>query len=333
MLPSSWQRLPGFLQIHLRHRWQQSKLYGSNMERTLRLELISLTDGESFAWREFIEPRFSSPWHFHPEFELTLIRRGSGQLFVGDQIVRFNAGDLFLLGGGLPHVFYSNAPPKKPGRRSQSHAVVIQLLPEIFGAKFWEIPEHRDLRGLLELSRRGIAFAGDTRPGMASLLEQIGLRQGVTRTLGLLDLLNRCAGALQHSSLLCSEGYVFSPDMYAERRINAVCRYVFEHYQGHITLAEAARRAAMNPSAFSRYFSKVTGKRFMTFVNEVRIGQVCRALIETRGGIAEIAFACGFESLSNFNRWFEAVHGMSPKRFRSAHHQLKNLRIEKRLPP
>jgi AraC-like DNA-binding protein len=109
--------------------------------------------------------------------------------------------------------------------------------------------------------------------------------------------------------------------MYAERRISAVCRYVFEKSNGPITLDEAALRAAMNPSAFCRNFSKVTGKRFMTFVNEVRVGQVCRHLIESDREVADIAFTCGFESLSNFSRWFGALHGTSPSRFRSAHHQ------------
>lgn len=296
----------------------------------LRLELISLTEGESFAWREFIEPRFSSPWHFHPEFELTLIRHGSGQLFVGDAIVRFNSGDIFLLGGGLPHVFYSDAPPKTRGKRTPSHAVVLQLLPEVFGAKFWELPEHHDLRELWRLAQRGISFAATARPDLATLLQEIGSQKGVPRTLGLLKLLNRAADALRRSKLLCSNGYVFRPDMYAEWRISAVCRYVFENSSGPITLTEAARHAAMNPSAFCRYFTKVTGKRFMTFVNEVRVGQVCRSLIETDCEVAEIAFSCGFESLSNFSRWFGALHGISPSRFRSAHHQLNGSRAKKK---
>lgn len=292
------------------------------MERPLRLELISLTEGESFAWREFIEPRFSSPWHFHPEFELTLIRRGSGQLFVGDAIVRFNEGDIFLLGGGLPHVFYSDAPPKIRGTRATSHAVVLQFLPDVFGAKFWGMPEHHDLRELWRLAQRGILFTTEARSELAALLQEIGPQKGVPRTLGLLKLLNHCAEVRHRARRLCSEGYVFQPDMYAERRISAVCRYVFENSNGRITLAEAGRHAAMNPAAFCRYFSKVTGKRFMTFVNEVRVGQVCRALIETDADVAEIAFSCGFESLSNFSRWFGALHGTSPSRFRSSHQQL-----------
>jgi len=295
----------------------------------LRLELISLTEGESFAWREFIEPQFSSPWHFHPEFELALIRRGSGQLFVGDAIVPFNAGDVFLLGGGLPHVFYSDAPPKIRGQRAASHAVVLQFLPDVFGAKFWEMPEHHDLRELWRLAQRGILFAAEARSNLAAMLQEIGPQKGVLRTLGLLKLLHNAAEVHKRSRLLCSDGYVFRPDLYAERRISAVCRYVFENSNRRITLNEAARRAAMNPSAFCRYFGKVTGKRFMTFVNEVRVGQVCRHLIETDREVAEIAFSCGFESLSNFSRWFSVLHGMSPSRFRSAHDQLNSSQAKK----
>jgi AraC-like DNA-binding protein len=285
----------------------------------LRLELISLTEGESFALREFIEPRFSSPWHFHPEVELTLILRGTGQLFAGDAIVHFNAGDLFLLGGGLPHVFYSDAPPKTRGERTTSHAVVLQFLPGVFGVNFWEMPEHRGLRELLKTAQLGVAFAAEAGPELATLLQSIGSQKGVARSLGLLQLLSRCAIAMPHSRLLCSDGYVFCPDKYAERRISAVCRYVFDQSGGRITLAEAARHAAMNPSAFCRYFTKVTGKRFMTFVNEVRVGQVCRTLIETDREVSEIAFSSGFDSLSNFSRWFGIFHGMSPSRFRAAH--------------
>jgi AraC-like DNA-binding protein len=196
------------------------------------------------------------------------------------------------------------------------------LLPEVFGTKFLEMPEHHDLRELWRLSQRGILFAADARPDLAAMLQDIGSRKGLLRTVCLLKLLNRGANARQHSQLLCSEGYVFRPDMYTERRISAVCRYVFENSDGRITLDEAARRAAMNPSAFCRYFTKITGKRFMTFVNEVRIGQVCRLLIETDLDVGEIAFSCGFESLSNFSRWFSTLHKISPSRFRSAHHLL-----------
>ena len=69
----------------------------------------------------------------------------------------------------------------------------------------------------------------------------------------------------------------------------------------------------------SRYFSRMTGRTVSEFVNEVRIGHARRMLIETDRTIAEVAFANGFESLSNFNRRFRDIAGTSPREFRQRH--------------
>jgi AraC-like DNA-binding protein len=77
-----------------------------------------------------------------------------------------------------------------------------------------------------------------------------------------------------------------------------------------------AARANMNPQAFSRYFRKITFKRFIDYVNEVRIGKACRLLIDTDKTVAEICFQSGFHNLSNFNRQFHKVKALTPKEFR-----------------
>ncbi|MCW5547754.1 MAG: AraC family transcriptional regulator [Opitutaceae bacterium] len=68
---------------------------------------------------------------------------------------------------------------------------------------------------------------------------------------------------------------------------------------------EAARRAGLSPAAFSRYFRKKMGRTFEAFVNEVRVGRICRALIEEpEHTVAQIAYAAGYNNLANFNRQF-----------------------------
>ena len=66
------------------------------------LEKVALRPGESFAYREFRPVRFDSPWHFHPECELTLVESSHAARFVGDRIERLEPGDLVLLGSNLP---------------------------------------------------------------------------------------------------------------------------------------------------------------------------------------------------------------------------------------
>jgi AraC-like DNA-binding protein len=83
-----------------------------------------------------------------------------------------------------------------------------------------------------------------------------------------------------------------------------------------LRLSEAAQLVHLSEGAFSRFFKTHTGKTFPCFVNELRIGRACRLLTETDETITEIAYGCGFANLSNFNRQFLRLRGMSPRSFR-----------------
>ena len=66
-------------------------------------ERLSTEQSSSFILRQFDVPKFEAPFHFHPEYELTLILKGEGQRYIGQQVNEFVAGDLVFLGANLPH--------------------------------------------------------------------------------------------------------------------------------------------------------------------------------------------------------------------------------------
>src|SRR5688572_31258266 len=99
-------------------------------------ETIPMARDESFAWREFRQRRFSSPWHFHPHIELTLIVHGRGVRYMGDSIEPFQDGDFVLVGSNLPH-YWSNMESAK----RVAHSIVIQFAPDFLGASFLSVPE------------------------------------------------------------------------------------------------------------------------------------------------------------------------------------------------
>jgi AraC-like DNA-binding protein len=101
-----------------------------------------------------------------------------------------------------------------------------------------------------------------------------------------------------------------------QSRIDAVCRHINEHFTEGLTQPDVARVAHLSVPAFSRFFKRSMGRTFTDYVNELRIGSACRALIETDKSVAEICYASGFENLSNFNRRFLALKKMSPREFR-----------------
>ena len=120
-----------------------------------------------------------------------------------------------------------------------------------------------------------------------------------------------------NSKLLPSLGYSSQLDPSAGELINSAHQYVFRNFGGKIDHEEMARHAGMSSSAFSRYFKRLAGRTVTEFINEVRIGHANRMLIETDHTVSEVAYACGFESLSNFNRRFRELKEMSPREYRS----------------
>jgi AraC-like DNA-binding protein len=91
---------------------------------------------------------------------------------------------------------------------------------------------------------------------------------------------------------------------------------VEKNFHQPITLNEVARLVALSPTSFSRWFSAATGKPFVQFLTDVRLGHAFLALTESGRPVTEIAYECGFNSVSHFIHRFTAIRGMSPREFR-----------------
>ncbi len=262
----------------------------------------------SFICRRFQLPAFPFTWHVHPELELTLIVRGRGRRFVGDSIEAFAEGDLVLLGPNLPHTWHS-----RPGRRVES--VVIQFRRDCLGDGFFDSPEANRIDRLFSRAARGVRFTGQARLKAAQRMREIDHASGMRRVTLLLDTLEslaRCRGGVELSS------EAFADDLRVEdrTRIDRVCRFINDHYTEPITQAQAAASIHMSPAAFSRFFKRLTRKTFVDYLHEIRIGRACRALIETDQPITDVCFESGFGNLSNFNRVFKRLKGVSPRAYR-----------------
>jgi AraC-like DNA-binding protein len=69
----------------------------------------------------------------------------------------------------------------------------------------------------------------------------------------------------------------------------------------------------------SEKFKEVTGINFVDYVARIRVGKARDLLGNSNQRISEIAFAVGFQSLSQFNRGFKKLMRQSPTQFRAAH--------------
>ena len=96
--------------------------------------------------------------------------------------------------------------------------------------------------------------------------------------------------------------------------------YILEHLGEELTLSGVARAVAMSPFYFCKMFKKATGLTFVDYVSRLRVEKVKELLLNPHLRISEIAFATGFQSLSQFNRTFRRIAGESPSTYRIRHH-------------
>jgi AraC-like DNA-binding protein len=95
-------------------------------------------------------------------------------------------------------------------------------------------------------------------------------------------------------------------------------KYIEEHAGEELSLTKVANVVHMNANHLSENFKRVTGINFVEYVARTRFANASNLLRNPKLRISEIAFAAGFQSLSQFNRVFKRFSGKSPTQYRAA---------------
>jgi AraC-like DNA-binding protein len=271
------------------------------------LEDIKTNQGiSSFHAFRYQVPYFQFKWHYHPEFELTYIVKGNGYRIVGNSYEPFKDGDLVLLGSNLPHTWSGKADGDV-----NSDAIVIQFSSE-FISSFLEFNESLLIKKMLESSLRGINFEPDEQ--LVTKIIEITETNGVDRILKLISILDILSK--KQIKLIAPNTFHNVVSKKSEVRINKVCLFIQNNFQNKIYLKEIADLIYLTESNFCKFFKKATGKTYSDYVNEIRINEASRLLIQSDRTISQISFECGFETLSYFNRVFLNKKGITPSVYR-----------------
>ena len=251
---------------------------------------------------------FYGSLHVHAELQLTYILKGQGTAYIGDRIEQFDSGDVFLLGPNLPHVFKDEWGGQKDGIESYS----IFFLPDFFGEGFLKLPESRVIKQLIERSERGIKLVGFIKNQQANNIINIFEKTGLEKLVMLITMLEEI-GQSDRFILLASNNFQKPRKNSDGKKINDVFDFLMKNYTRPINLKEVAETAHMSPSAFCRYFKQHTRKTYTQFLNEIRVGQACKLLSDKNRTISQVCYQTGYNNLSNFNRQFKGITGLSPR--------------------
>lgn len=278
-------------------------------------EIITADPDRSVRWAQHDYPSPVARWNYHPEYEIHLIRSGTGRFIVGDHVGTFQAGHVSLIGSGLPHDWVSDL---ADGEVLVNRDAVIQIDPAWIAQGSAVMPELREVQPLLLASSRGIEFTGASAIRAAALIEKVGVTNGLDRLRHVFELLTVLARSPYEERLLLATEF-FQPqlDDRAAAVVDVVLEYAFAGHTGEISMAEAAATVGMSDATFSKYFKRATGQNFSELVRKLRVAHASHLLLETDLPVATICFDVGFTNLSNFNRQFLREKGLTPRQFRS----------------
>lgn len=255
-------------------------------------------------------------YHFHPEFDILLSLKDQGKFISGDHLGLLEKGTIFMNGPNIPHAVMPTG--EDDGDWDRPAMAVLQFSEDTLGRDFLGRNELAPVRRFLQRdAQRGLEFHGRTRELAGKQMLAMREMDDLQRLVAVLDLLRLLAQSDERYPL-ASPGYSPSLRKRDIRRIDEVIRYVQQHKAEPIALESVAELIGLTPKSFCRFFKANTGKTFVAYLNELRIGDACQRLIETATPITEIAFDCGFNNLSNFNRRFREIKGMAPRDFRAA---------------
>lgn len=277
---------------------------------TLR-EITPLTQSDCFTLFSRKKKTFDFPLHHHEEYELNLILNAKGaKRIVGDHISQIGDKELVFVGPNLDHGWFNY---EQTGQDIQE--VTIQFHKDLLTDSLLKRNQLSFINNMFERSRQGILFSQEVTKRLQGRILDLVNKTGFDSVLELFSILHDLSTS---RNMVALSGISNSKDVYSynSRRIQKIYEYFNRNYQNSITLTEVAKLINMPEASLSRFIKKRTGKTFTDSINDIRIGHATRMLINTTDTIAEVAFKCGFNNISNFNRIFKRRKNTTPKSFR-----------------
>ncbi|MET6998472.1 AraC family transcriptional regulator [Chitinophaga defluvii] len=266
------------------------------------------------------QPFLSSPFHAqpsfhaHPELELVFIVEGCGKRIINNKVEPFEAGDMVFVGSYVPHIWLSAPAFYEAHSPLESKAIVTYLNPKLFGDAFKYIREYDSIREMINQASRGIRILGETRKVIAEQLIRLSTQTGFEKVEGLLRILHLISVSSETSYIV--DNHVDQLETADSDRLITVIKYIKEHLHQHISLKEIAAVACMKKQSFCRYFKSRTKKSFSHYLEELRMEYAKKLLLEDRGGITDVAHACGYISTSHFCKVFKDYNGKTPYQYK-----------------
>lgn len=291
------------------------------MKDNIHREITPLKDIDCFLVFNRYRTGFKFPIHFHPEYEINFISNAAGaKRVVGDHIGTIGKKELVMVGPNLYHGWENH----NNSLADELHEITIQFPRSLFSEDYLKRDILNPIRELLYNSNRGILFSNETMESVQEKLLSISQKRGFDSFLEFQSLLYDLAIS-RDQQMLSNMSFQRQNDFHNSEIIEKVYSYIKKNYNEKIMLEDVAKMVNMSVISFSRLIKQRTGKSFVDFLIDIRLGYATRSLIESNSSISEICYNSGFNNIANFNRIFKKRQRCTPSEFRNNFHGTKRV--------
>jgi AraC-like DNA-binding protein len=282
-------------------------------------EITPLSMEDSFLVCDRVKDNFDFPIHYHPEYEINFIQNGKGvKRVVGDHIEEIDDIELVLVGPNLYHGWEMHKCKNK-----KIHEITIQFHNDLFDDSLMSRRIMASIKDMFNRSIHGILFSKKTANELAGRIIMLSRLDGMDYFLEIISVLQDMANSRNQRIL---STYTVDYDTFEDDdKMKLIYEYVQKNFSEKISLDDVSRVASMSPVSFNRFIKKRTGKTFVNYLNDIRVGYAARWLVEKDSSISEIAFKSGFNNIANFNRIFKSLKKITPSQYRDEFYGIKRI--------
>lgn len=256
-------------------------------------------------------PRFYMPYHWHMEYEIDLVVRGSVTLTLNESQVHAEAGDIIFIRDGVVHGGHPETTD------TIYDCIVFDMKKMLAGSHTFQDRIEDVLKHVTLINK----YLPASTPDIPRLIQHLFRSMKEEHT----------GYELVVTGLLYTFfGFIFQQGLYHEAaslplrehrrkritQLKQTFQLIDSQYQQPLTLTDLAQAANLSPNYFCRFFQKITHHSPIDYLNRYRIEMACLKLTHTNDSITEIAFSCGFNDVSYFIQLFRRYKETSPRKYK-----------------
>ncbi|WP_298464531.1 AraC family transcriptional regulator [uncultured Mitsuokella sp.] len=256
-------------------------------------------------------PRFYMPYHWHMEYEIDLVVRGSVTLTLNESQVHAKAGDIIFIRDGVVHGGH-------PETTDTIYDCIVFDMKKMLAGSHTFQDRIEDVLKHVTLINKYLPASTPDIPRLIQHLFRSMKEEHTGYELVVTGLLYTFLGFIFQQGLYHEAASLPLREHRRKRitQLKQTFQLIDSQYQQPLTLTDLAQAANLSPNYFCRFFQKITHHSPIDYLNRYRIEMACLKLTHTNDSITEIAFSCGFNDVSYFIRLFRRYKETSPRKYK-----------------